>query len=197
MLRIDFFVYSRAAPSAADVDDPALNEEHWAYMDRFADGMVARGPTLSADRSSWTGSLHIVDLPSADAAHEFVEREPYNSAGLFRDHVIRRFTNLLGRTMWGYPGESADPRFLVIAHRRPGADTDLSMPQVAVTALPRERLILHGELLTPHDGTPVGVALALSAPTRQAVADLLASGQAELDERFDIEILDWEFGGRR
>src|SRR5215208_586321 len=65
---IDFFVYSRAAPGAADVDDDAaLDEEHWAYMDRFADGMIARGPTLATDRATWTGSLHIVDLPSVEA----------------------------------------------------------------------------------------------------------------------------------
>jgi hypothetical protein len=49
---------------------------------------LARGPTLAADRATWTGSIHIVDLPSADAAREFVEREPYNRAGLFHDRVI-------------------------------------------------------------------------------------------------------------
>ena len=43
---MDFLIYSRAAPNAADIEDEdALNEAHWSYMDRFADGMVARGPT--------------------------------------------------------------------------------------------------------------------------------------------------------
>ena len=83
-------------------------------MDRFAEGMTARGPTLAADRETWTGSMHILDLPSAAAAREFVDREPYNRAGLFAHHVIRRFRNLLGRTMWEFPGGSDDPRFLVI-----------------------------------------------------------------------------------
>ena len=135
-------------------------------MDGFADGMIARGPTLAADRETWTGSLHIVDLPSAEAAREFVEREPYNRAGLFEHHIIRRFKNLLGRTMWEFPGGSDDPRFLVIAHvpaeRRPPP-----------AALPRERLIVHGELLTPDDARPAGVVLALQAPTREAVDALL------------------------
>jgi len=64
---IDFFVHSRAAPGAADVEhDPALDEEHWSYTDGFAAGMTARGPTLLADRTTWTGSVHIVDLPSAE-----------------------------------------------------------------------------------------------------------------------------------
>jgi len=154
-------------------------------MDGFADGMTARGPTLAADRETWTGSVHIVDLPSAEAAREFVEREPYNRAGLFEHHMIRRFENLLGRTMWEFPGRSDDPRFLVIAEAREDAPAVL---------LPRERLIVHGELLTPDDARPAGVVLALQAPTREAVDALLRSG---LDEHFDLQILDWEFGGRR
>jgi uncharacterized protein YciI len=178
---IDFFVYSRAGASAADVEvDPALNEAHWSYMDRFAGGMIARGPTLAADRATWTGSVHIVDLPNAEAAREFVEREPYNRAGLFEHHVIRRFKNLLGRTMWESPAEHA-PAVL--------------LPDFA--ALSRERLIVHGELLTPDGARPVGVVFALQAPTREAVDALLRRGQPRLDEHIDVQILDWEFGGRR
>jgi hypothetical protein len=167
-------------------------------MDRFADGMIARGPTLAADRATWTGSIHIVNLPSAEAAREFVEREPYNRAGLFEHHVIRRFKNLLGRTMWEFPGGSGDPRFFVIAHPRSGAGEHAPAVLPAdFTAPPRERLIVQGELLTPHEAAPAGVVLALQAPTREAVDALLRGGQARLDEHFDVEILDWEFGGRR
>jgi hypothetical protein len=157
-------------------------------MDRFADGMVARGPTLGADRATWTGSLHIVDLPSAEAACEFVEHEPYNRAGLFEQHLIRRFNNLLGRTMWDFPATPDDPRFLVIAHAVPLPD---------LTSLGRERVIVYGELGTADEATPVGVALALQAPTRQEVDALLTAAQPGLAGHFDLEILDWEFGGRR
>jgi uncharacterized protein len=184
---MEFLVYSRAAPNAAEIEDEdALNEAHWSYMDRFADGMVARGPTLGPDRETWTGSIHIVDLPSADAAHEFVEHEPYNRVGLFEEHLIRRFRNLLGRTMWEFPGASDEPRFMVIA------EADANAPAVPLIALPRECLIVHGELLTPDGAGPAGVALALQAPTRDAVDALLG-----LDQHLDVRILDWEFGGRR
>jgi uncharacterized protein len=186
-------VYSRAAPSAAGIDDPALNESHWSYMDRFADRMIARGPTLAADRTAWTGSLHIVDLPTADAAQRFVEREPYNRAGLFEQHLVRRFHNLLGRTMWESPRGSDDPRFLVIAQ----APAAAAVPLPELMTLERELLIVHGELLTPDEARPVGVALALQAPTRKAVDPLLRGGRARLDEHYHVQILDWEFGGRR
>jgi uncharacterized protein YciI len=194
-----FFIYSRAAGSAASVEhDPALDEQHWSYMDRFADAMIARGPTLAADRETWTGSVHIVDLPSADAARAFVEREPYNVAGLYEHHSIRRFVNLLGRTMWEFPGEAADPRFFVIAHLvRGGGEPAARRPPPDFTDLPRELLIVHGEPLTPDGARPAGVALALQAPTREAVGILLRRGRPRLDDDFELQIHDWEFGGRR
>jgi uncharacterized protein len=164
-------------------------------MDQFADGMIARGPTLGADRETWTGSIHIVDLASAEAAREFIEREPYNRAGLFDHHIIRRFKNLLGRTMWQSPGGSVGHRFFVIAEVT--AEAREHAPAVLLpdfTALPRERLIVHGELLTPDDATPTGVVLALQAPTRESVAALLRDAP---EGHFDVQILDWEFGGRR
>jgi uncharacterized protein len=167
-------------------------------MDQFADGMIARGPTLGADRETWMGSIHIVDLASAEAAREFIEREPYNRAGLFDHHIIRRFKNLLGRTMWQFLGGTAEPRFFVIA--QVAAEAGEHAPAVLLpdfTALPRERLIVHGELRTPDDATPTGVVLALQAPTRESVAALLREGRAALEGHFDVQILDWEFGGRR
>jgi uncharacterized protein YciI len=192
---IDFLVYSR---SAGIEPDDALTEEHWAYMDRFAEGMVARGPTLATDRETWTGSLHIVGLPGADAVAEFVDREPYNRAGVFTGHLVRRFDNRLGRTMWEFPGGSDVPRFLVIAHRRadqhgPGASTAPVNPP----SLPRERLIVEGELSSPVEGEPAGFVLALQAPTRGEVEGIVGSWNADVGAGFDIEIHDWEFGGRR
>ena len=167
-------------------------------MDGFAGGMTARGPTLAADRERWTGSVHIVDLPNAEAAREFVEREPYNRAGLFDHHTILRFENLLGRTMWESPAGSADPRFLVIAQREPGPGEHASALLLRdFTDLRRERLIVHGELLSLDDARPAGVALALQAPTREAVGVFLRDGRPGLEEHFDVQILDWEFGGRR
>ena len=165
-------------------------------MDRFAAGMIARGPTLAADRATWTGSVHIVDLPSAEAARDLVEREPYNRAGMYERHVIWRFDNLLGRTMWESPGECDDPMFMVIAEVNADA-VEHAAPPIDPPALPPERLIVHGELRTPDEGRRVGVAFALHAPTPRAVAALLERGQSHLDEQLDIRVRDWEYGGRR
>ena len=108
-------MYSRDAAGTAELrDDLELLEEHWSYMDRFADSMIARGPTLDSNRETATGSLHVLGLPSVDAAREFVALEPNNLAGVYGEHMLWRFENLLGRSMWEFPGPAGEPRFLVI-----------------------------------------------------------------------------------
>ena len=191
---MDFFVYSRDAPDTAGLrDDQTLLEEHWSYMDRFAESMIARGPTLDTDRETATGSLHILALPSVDAVREFVTAEPNNRAGVYSEHFIWRFENLLGRSMWEFTGQESKSRFLIIArsHRRGPASAE---------TLPAElhaRLIVYGALTTLDNAEPVGVGLVLQAPNREAVDALIGDERTRLGGFSEVEIHNWEFGGRR
>jgi uncharacterized protein YciI len=198
---VDFLVYSRDAPGAEVLrDDAGLLEEHWSYMDGFADAMIARGPTLAPDRETATGSLHVLALPSVAAATEFVEQEPDNRAGVYAEHGLRVFENLLGRTMWDFALDAREPRFLVIAHTSHDQTRALPprrVPLVALGAELRERLIVYGTLSEPPSGEAVGVALALQAPDRNTAVALLRDGGSGLDAFPSIEVHDWEFGGRR
>jgi uncharacterized protein len=191
---LDFFVYSRDAADTAELrDDQKLLEEHWSYMDRFAESMIARGPTLDADRETATGSLHVLALPSVDAAREFVALEPNNRAGVYGEHLVWRFENLLGRSMWEFSGQPAEPRFLIIGR------SQLGRPMSAQT-LPAElleRLVLYGALTTLDGGELVGVTLALQAPDREAVDGLLEDERIGLGAFSEVEVHNWEFGGRR
>jgi hypothetical protein len=55
---LDFFGYSRdAAGTEALREDDDLLEQHWSYIDAFAESMVARGPTFLADRVPVTGTF--------------------------------------------------------------------------------------------------------------------------------------------
>lgn len=195
---MDFFVYSRDAPgSEALRDDADLLEEHWSYMDRFADTMIARGPTLTADRARATGSLHVLGLPGPAAAAEFVEREPNNRAGAYGEHRIWVFENLLGRTMWELADDTDEPRFLVITQSDGDSRAPLApLPAAALGAELRERLILYGTLRDPEGGAVVGAAFALRAPDRDAAVALLREG-AGIDAFAAVEVHDWELGGRR
>ena len=162
-------------------------------MDGFADAMIARGPTLDTHREIATGSLHVLSLPGVDAAREFVAREPNNCAGVYREHLLWRFENLLGRSMWEFPGPATEPRFLVIGRSQLGG-------AAAAEALPAafsERLILYGAPSTLDGAQPAGVALALQAPDREAVDQLMRDERTGLGGLSEVEIHEWEFGGRR
>jgi uncharacterized protein YciI len=197
---MDFFVYSRDAAGTTLRRDKALLEEHWSYMDAFAESMIARGPTLAADRETATGSLHVLGLPSVDAAREFVAREPNNRAGVYAEHFIWRFENLLGRTMWEFSGVADEPRFLVIARLDRDDNAGRGGRLVPEESLPpelRERLIVYGALSTLDDGEPAGVALAVQVADRDAVVALLEDERTGVEVFQGVEIHDWEFGGRR
>jgi uncharacterized protein len=198
---LDFFVYSRDAPGTEALrEDDDLLEEHWSYMDRFAASMIARGPTFSTDRATVTGSLHVIGLPSVDAMHEFVAHEPNNRAGVYAEHSVSRFENLLGHTMWEYPGAADETKFLIIAHSHgspKAAARGGPVPPGSLSTELRKQLIVYGALRTLDDAAPVGVALAVQAEDRQTVDTLLEQGRAGLTAFPSIEIHDWEFGGRR
>ena len=187
-------MYSRDATDGADLrGDQELLEEHWSYMDTFAESMVARGPTLDIDRETATGSLHVLALPSADVAREFVALEPNNRAGVYGEHLVCRFENLLGRSMWEFSGQSARLRFLIIGRSHLGRP----VPAETLPAELLERLILYGALTTLDGAEPVGVALALQAPDREAVDALIEDERTGLGAFSEIEVHNWEFGGRR
>ncbi|HEX4521583.1 MAG TPA: YciI family protein [Gaiellaceae bacterium] len=197
---MDFFVYSRGAAGVAALrDDAELLERHWTYMDGFAESMIARGPTLGNSRETATGSLHILGLPSVDAARDFVAHEPNNRAGVYLEHSVWRFENLLGRTMWEFSDTSDDPRFLIVARLQHDQKNDRSaraIPFEDLSAPLRERLIVYGALSTLDAARLIGVTLAVQARHRAAVDALLSEEQA-LVVFGDLEIQDWEFGGRR
>ncbi|MEV0900669.1 YciI family protein [Actinoplanes sp. NPDC049802] len=182
---MEFLCYHRDRPGS-----PALRlelgEAHWAYMDGFASQLIARGPTLTPDGETATGSLHIVDLPDAAAARAFAFDEPNYQAGVYRDVLLRRWRNALGRTMWDFPAGSAeDSRYLVLGFGS-GPAADLRVPERA------KDLIAYGPLLSDDGTTWLGTALLTVAPHPDEACAVLTR------DRYDaVEVHPWTFGGRR
>ncbi|MEU8222726.1 YciI family protein [Kribbella sp. NPDC048915] len=172
---MEYFVYGRDAARGFELK-VALNEEHWTFMDGYADQLIARGPTLTEDRERTTGSLHIVDLPDEDAVRSFAYDEPYYRAGAFETVEIKRFNNRFpGRTMWDFTGSAPDrSRYLVLTRDE---SRRLTSPH----------LIMYGDLL---DGeVQIGRAALVEAPSPTDAAALIEADHAEVHP--------WEFGGRR
>jgi uncharacterized protein YciI len=189
---VDFFCYHRDRPGSAGLRDE-LREEHWSYMDRFQAELIARGPTLTVDGDTATGSVHIVSLRNAAAARAFAFDEPNYQAGVYRDVLLRRWRNRLGRTMWEYPGDpERGHRFLVLGLAEPAAEpaagpADLDPPP----SQDRDELIAYGPLLSDDGAAWLGTAALLQAPDASRARALLTPGRYAA-----IEVHHWDFGGR-
>lgn len=180
---MEFFCYHRDRPGSVALRHELL-EEHWSYMDRFDKEMIARGPTLAGDDVP-TGSVHILDLPDPAAARAFAFDEPGYQAGVYRDVLLRRWRNLLGRTMWDFPGGGTDGNRYLVLGLGPGRGADLAVPP------DRDELIAYGPLLSDDGTTWLGTAALVRAPDPDTARAVLTQGLYA-----DIEVHDWQFGGR-
>ncbi|MGI5200028.1 YciI family protein [Spirillospora sp. CA-108201] len=179
---MEFFCYHRDRAGSIGLREQ-LGEQHWSYMDRFEKELIARGPTFAGEVP--TGSVHIVDLPDPAAARAFAFDEPNYQAGAYRDVMVRRWRNALGRTMWDFPGgRTGGDRFLVIGLGE-GEPVDL---EVAAG----DDLIAYGPLLSDDGAAWLGTAALLRAPDAGAARAVLTQ-----DRYAAVEVHQWEFGGRR
>ncbi|TYB44531.1 YciI family protein [Actinomadura chibensis] len=203
---MEYFFYCRDRPGTFPLR-MELAEAHWTFMDRYADELIARGPTFGADGETVTGSMHIADLPGPAAAREFAFEEPNYKAGVYDDVLIRRWRNVLGRTMWQFatavPGYE---RFLVIAHgviahgaaAASGDDKLAEAQHRYLDGLYGDRLIAYGPLLSDDGADRTGTVLLVELPDRAAAETLMDGDPYARNGRYeDVEIHAWEFGGRR
>ncbi|MFZ2032353.1 MAG: hypothetical protein WAW53_01215, partial [Candidatus Dormiibacterota bacterium] len=111
---------------------------------------------------------------------------------VYGEHMVWRFENLLGRTMWDFSSQRAEPLFLIIR-----SQAGRAVPAEMLPTELRERLVLYGALTTLEGDDPFGVAMVLQAADRDAVEALIEDERAGLGESSEVEVHNWEFGGRR
>jgi uncharacterized protein YciI len=181
---MEFFCFHRDRPGSVTLRDELL-EQHWSYMDRYQAEMIARGPTLNDDGDTPTGSVHIVGLPDSAAARAFAFDEPNYQAGVYRDVLLRRWRNLLGRTMWDFPGGPIDGNRYLVLGLGQGHGVGLAV------APGRDELIAYGPLLSDNGTTWLGTTVLLRAPDPDKARAILTPGGYA-----DIEVHRWQFGGR-
>ncbi|MFD3567991.1 YciI family protein [Streptomyces sp. NPDC058667] len=182
---MDFFCYHRDRADSMTLREELI-EEHWSFMDQYTKEMIARGPTFAEGGGTPSGSVHIVDLPSPAAARSFAFDEPNYQAGVYRDVLVRRWRNTLGRTMGDFPGgPTGGNRYLVLGLGS-GEAADLAVPAC------KDELIAYGPLLSDDTTAWLGTVALVRAPDAAAARAVLTP-----DRYADIEVHEWEFGGRR
>jgi uncharacterized protein YciI len=198
---VEYFFYCRDEPGTeALLEEHA--EAHWSFMDGYAGGMIARGPTTDPAGEIHTGSMHMVDLPNPEAADVFASEEPYYLAGVYGEVLKRRWRNVLGRTMWDFAGAAGLRRFLIIGH---GADSIDAVPDELVARHRRylrdggylDRFIERGPLLSDDGERWMGSAMLVEFPDRTSVDVMLAQDPYTLEGLYArVETHPWQFGGR-
>jgi uncharacterized protein len=203
---MEFFCYHRDRAGSEPLRDAMLSE-HWCYMDTYQPEMIARGPTLADDGETATGSVHILRLAGPAAARAFAFDEPCYQAGMYRDILLRRWRNLLGRTMWDFPGgPGGGHRYLVLGlgpELGPGLGLGPEPPAGPGGAVARveaagpippadtDELIAFGPLLSDDGNTWLGTAALTHARDLDAAAAVLAT-----DKYASVEVHHWQPGGR-
>jgi uncharacterized protein YciI len=173
-----YFVYCSDRPGALQLRYE-VNEAHWAYMDRYADVLYARGPALTADLEGVVGSLHVVELGSDEAAVAFAEEEPYRVAGVFERVDVYRFEDRLGRSMWEFPGGDGLRFLVVVLDGRAAGDVERDGD-----------LIVYGTLRRL-DGSVAGMGACVQAADADAALAAVNVRGAET-----VTVRPWRFGGR-
>ena len=180
---MEFFCYHRDRPGSTALRTQMV-EDHWSYMDKFAATMIARGPTFTTD-GTLTGSVHILGLPDAAAARAFAFEEPGYQAGAYRDVLLLRWQNVLGRTMWDFSsGGPGNNRYLVLGFTREPSEDPVEFEV-------HNQLIAAGPLLSDDGSLVLGAAVLLEAPDAEAALMILPTNRY-----VGIEAHQWRFGGR-
>jgi len=194
---MDYLFHCRDKPGSTSLLE-RTTEAHWSFMDDYADRLLARGPTLSADGEDHTGSLHIVRLASTAETKVFAYQEPFYEAGVYSAVLIRRWQDRLGRTMRDFKPNAADPLFLVLAHARTEQAADFGDAHRAFAQKHQDRLGVYGAMHAI-DGTAwSGFAAVIQAPSQEDVETILADEPAIAARAVATpEIHRWCIGGRR
>ena len=196
---MQFFAWGINRPGVKEAR-AAIIHDHWDFIDRYADRLIARGPVLDpADLSVVTGSIHIVDLEDEDAFRHFVDDEPFAAAGLFSEIRRRRFRLDLNRTQFQFESTPDCPRYFIHCPARTGTRdrrAALAEEHEAYCESLDRHFVCRGSLLTD-GGDWDGSLFFVEFPSEDEVAGFLAEEPCNRAGLFaEVAVHRWTMGGR-
>lgn len=190
------------------IDDPAdperrgrHREAHWEYFDRHRDHFVARGATVSDDGERYLSSVLFVEFDGWDAVRAFVDNEPMNANGVYREVHIRRWHNALGRTQRDFPRREGQLCWYIRGYGKPGSNDRrnelVDAHRAYFAPYDAEHFIVRGGVQSD-DGTEwQGSANLIALPSRADVDAFLADEPFYCDGLYERVLVErYKFGGR-
>jgi uncharacterized protein len=178
----------------SEAGEDELNEAHWAYMDRFASRLVARGPVLSvSDTEDWMGSVHIIKTDDRLEAERFAYDEPYWCAGQYEHVQVTRFENVLQSTMWERQSDPSSPTTWLVRWVLPN-ERDIAISDIGEFRHDMS-LVFAGFLVNDLGSRAIGFVAAIdAAPTH--IQPKIERITDHLDLNVTPKLERWRRGGR-
>jgi len=195
---VQYFAWGIDRPDAMDrrLD---LRDAHWAFLDRFEDRLLARGPVLDdAEPTKVLGSIHVVELDDDAEARHFAYDEPFAKEGVFSAVVLSGYHHELGRTQFEFESNPDAPRFFVhCPAAAPGTapPDDISSAHESHCAAFDSHVVCRGSLIDEHGGW-TGRIFLLEAPDRETVERFVANDPCTAAGCYaETAIRRWTMGG--
>jgi uncharacterized protein YciI len=177
-------------------------DAHWDYMDRFEDAMIGRGPLLDKAGTTMIGSVHMLELDSVAAAHDFAHADPLAEAGVFREFFIKRWVSGLKRRQRDFSSQPDSEHYFVHGFGKPGMTETraglLEAHRAYFVPFVEPNFIFRGGTFSDDGETWTGSAMGIEMADRAALDAMFADEpyvKAGLYERMDI--YRWRLGGRQ
>ena len=190
------------------IDDPAhperraqYREAHWAYFDAHRDHFVARGATLTDDMGTYLSSVIFVEFDGWDEVRHFIENEPLNSNGVYKDVHICRWHKALERKQADFPREDGQVYWYIRGIGREGANDQrnelLDAHRAYFAAYHGLNFITRGAVLDDDGEKWVGSANLISLSSREALDAFMVDEPFYKNGLYDQVLLErYKFGGR-
>ena len=176
-------------------------DDHWRYFDDHADHFVARGATLSDDDEKFLSSVLFVGFPDWEAVRHFIDNEPNNLNGVYKEVNITRWGNPLGKLQRDFVREDGDVFWYIRGTGKPGMNDRrnelLSAHNDYFAPYDENDFIVRGAMLDEAGETWRGSANLIKLPDRAAVMAFLEDEPFYRNGLYESVLVErYNFGGR-
>ena len=190
------------------IDNPETPEkravsrpDHWQYFDDHVDSFIARGATYSDDMETFISSVLFVEFDDWDAVRAFIDNEPHNKNGVYKDVIIRRWNKGIERTQREFPRNGDQVAWYFRGFAKPdmhGERMRLLDDHIAYFA-PSDvaDFITRGGVFNDAGDEWQGSANLLCLPSRDALQEFLEAEPFYVNGLYERVLIErYKFGGR-
>lgn len=152
---------------------------HWDYLNKFAAHIIVRGPVVDDDNDrNGLGSIFFVEFPDWNAVRAFIDNEPHNNNGIYKEIHVNRWDNALSRSQGNYPAAEGQINWYIrgygVRGNRERHQALLDAQREYFAPFDRDRVIVRGAILDEQGKEWLGSASVVALPSRRDAEALIA-----------------------